>query len=144
MEKDLSQSSLSIYDNKTTDEVYEINKIYVIRFLKEAGLFELFKNYIKFCVENDIIIDRTAWYKQEKIDRILGRLRFTEYAVNKGLKITDNYTNRKFTLTKLLRIYLVRKYGRIFNFAFPWLLDNDIANKYIDSNNNLIKLTFIK
>jgi len=77
----------------TREEEIKRNKKILFRFLKEIGLYAEFKKYVKTKSE--------GWAEIKFIDRILGRLDFTNYLIRKrGLKLPTN-------ITTIFRSYLI-------------------------------------
>jgi len=110
----------------------EFKKI-TLRFLKEAGLYRPFLNYIMSLNGNNWYdISLYNWFEKKLIDQTLGQTNFTEHlAIKKHFYI-------KGRLTALFKEYLTKKYPNKFQFAVKkWYVDE---NTIIDIEKDLIKL----
>ena len=95
-----------------------------LRFLKEAGLYTAWKEYIssdekrkKYCSNTPRQITTKDWYKKTNIDSIFGDTLFTNFLLN---KYNLNFPS---TISSLFRFYLRTIYGNKFSLKLPFYYD---------------------
>lgn len=103
-----------------------------IRFLKESGLYNAFKDYLKSRSKNE----KENWYKKEHIDEIFSETSFTVFIE----KTRGLYPDHR--ITPIFRTYVKKKYGDKFKFIRPLFLPDNTHLKQtkIDSENDLITI----
>jgi hypothetical protein len=120
-----------------SEKTYEEYRKIVIRFLKDAGLYKLFIGYLNFEAKKRGFYcgTKSTWYKQEYIDRILGRTDFTRYLEDvKNLK-------PKGKITTIFRTYLHKKYNNKFQLYRRYFIsEHDALYNNIDVENNIINV----
>lgn len=114
-----------------------------LRFLKEAGLYTAWKEYIVNETERNknqgLIVNITVknWSKRNFIDSIFGATLFTEFLKNKyGFEITSNISN-------FFRIYINEMYKNKFILRFSPRLSS-ILRQVIDKETGNINIKNIK
>ena len=108
-----------------------------IRFLKESGLYNAFKDYLKSRSKNE----KENWYRKELIDQIFSESYFTAF-----IERTRGF-HPDYKITPIFRTYVKKKYGHKFEFIRPLFLPDNVhplKQTKIDSENDLITIRQIK
>ena len=112
----------------TTDADFLIFRKIAIRFLKEIGLFQEFKKYIK-----KTHTDKEQWYHKPFIDVLFGDTCFTYFLSKRGIYF-------KYKIVKIFRTYIVKKYGDKFKFSVNTIVpENDETIYNAETDRIIIK-----